>query len=234
MMWINLISALFAVLILSCSNGPGAEQNEVKPDSTSAQQQHRFIEAYPDSTQILRKRLKEFGFLLKDGMMLTTADWTTRGGIWDFSDSIYYAQGTQTKNKAYYNKTDFSDFIFDVKMTKLTEDGSFGLIFHYDERLDNGYTFEVYPHGGYIFGYYHLGARKTIAGETIKKFNRSVNAWNTIKIKCKGDQYSFYINNYLLASHEERHYGRGRIGLYVGGGPRQQARFRVLQIKKLK
>ena len=166
--------------------------------------------------------------------MLTTADWTPRGGIWDFSDSIYYGQGTQTNNKVYYNKKVFSDFIFEVKMTKLTEDGSFGLIFRYDERTDDGYILEIYPHGGFVFGAYYLGARYILSKDHIKKFKRAVHAWNKVKVLAKGNAFSVFINDYLITSLKDTRYTKGRIGFYIGGGPRQQSRFRVVQIKEFK
>lgn len=234
MMWIKLISLLFTVLILSCSNGQRGEKDGANPNSPRLQQRQRFIKAYPDSMQIFQKRLKEFSFQLKNGMLLSTIDWTARGGIWDFSDTIYYGQGTQTNNKAYYNKAVFKDFIFEVNMSKLTEDGPFGLLIRYNERTDNGYILEIYPHGGFVFGSYYLGMRKKLINEPIKKFKRALHAWNQVKIVGKGNTFSVFINDYLVTLLRDNRYVKGRIGFYIGGGPRQQARFQVLQINNLK
>ena len=234
-MWINLISALLTVFILSCSDKQEMGGDEVKRDSLSVQQRRqRFIKSYSDSTPLIRKRLTEFSFLLKDGTMLTTADWTPRGGIWDFSDSIYYGQGTQANNKAYYNRKVLSDFIFEVKMNKLTEDGSFGLIFRYDECTDNGYILEIYPHGDFLFCSHYFGMRKILINEPIKKFKRAVQAWNKVKVVGKGNTFSVFINDYLITLLRDNRFTIGRIGFYIDGGPRQQARFRVVQIKELK
>ena len=128
----------------------------------------------------------------------------------------------------------FGDFVFEVKLTKLTEDGSFGLLFRYNERTDNGYILEIYPHGGYVFGAYYLGVRNILTKNRIKKFKRAVHAWNKVKIVGRGNTFAVFVNDYLITSLRDNRYTKGRIGFYVGGGPRQQARFRVLQIRKIK
>ncbi|HGY55273.1 MAG TPA: DUF1080 domain-containing protein [Caldithrix abyssi] len=227
-----LTQIILSLLILTCADTSPVSEN--KKIITDRQKQQINIENRSELDNILLERIRETSFILNNGLKLSTADWTPRGGIWDFSDSIYYGQGTQINNKAYYNKTDFGDFIFEVKMTKLTEDGSFGLLFRYNEHTDNGYILEIYPHGGFVFGTYYLGVREVLINEPIKKFKRAVNAWNKVKVLAKGNAFSVFINDYLITSLKNNRYSTGRIGFYIGGGPRQQARFRVMQIKEFK
>ncbi|MBE9511835.1 MAG: DUF1080 domain-containing protein [Bacteroidetes bacterium] len=173
-------------------------------------------------------------FLITEKELKIAEDsWTTRGGIWDFSDSIYYAQGTQRNNKAYYNKKTIADFIFEIKMTKLTEDGSYGIIFRYNEKKDDGYVIELWPHGGYVLSKYQHGIRHIISNKRIKNYNKAVYAWNKLSVKCIANSITIHINGQLLITVKDTLYKSGRIGLFIGGGPRQQARFKILKIQEL-
>lgn len=229
-MVIRLIKIFLIIFLMSCSSNPNLDNKETKLVNKL-----QFNEVTDSSfNAIINTRIREFAFQLKNGLEVKTSDWTVRGGIWDFSDINYYGQGTQTNNKAYYNKSDFSDFIFEVKMSKITEDGPCGLLFRYNEITDNGYIIEIYPHGSFIFGVYNLGVRKVLIGEPIKKFKRGLYAWNKVKIEGRRDSFKVFINDFLIDSLKDNRYAKGRVGFYIHGGPRQQAHFQVLQIKKLK
>ena len=161
--------------------------------------------------------------------------WNARSGNWDFTKTPFRAQGFLRHGKAYYTKDLFQDFVYEVEINKLAEDGTFGLLFRYDEVNDEGYALEFWPHGGCIFSAFVRGSDRiqTLSINHPIHFISGINVWNKIKIIAKGSQLSIYLNDYLQDTIENIIYKSGRLGLYIAADARQIALFRVLRMEAL-
>lgn len=159
-------------------------------------------------------------------------NWTGKCGYWDFSNKIFRGQGFIRYNIAYYNQHIFSDFIYEVKFNKLSEDGTLGILFRYNENRDEGYLIHLWPHGGCLFVLFEKGMEKVKL-----KINQPINqligthVWNTIKVVAKANKFKIYLNQHLLDTISDKKYKSGRLGLYIGADPRQAALFEIINIK---
>ena len=159
--------------------------------------------------------------------------WSARGGYWDFSGKVIKAKGFIGYNKAYYNRKVFADFIYEVKLCKTAEDGTFGLLFRYDEKNDEGYLLQFWPHGGCSFELIKGGQTHIRQIEIRQPMHQIIgtNVWNKVKIIANGSTFKIYLNGYLLDTIIDHQYALGRVGLFVAGDPRQIALFEVTTIK---
>ncbi len=173
---------------------------------------------------------------------LDQKNWQVRGGSWDFSKKIFKAQGYLGHNKAWFKDSVFSDFIYEVRLKKLDQNGSFGVLFGYAEELDEGYLFCIWPYGGHELQKIKGGQvmlKRFIASDLKNQVKglhiiKGLNVWNTFKIVASGSHIDFYINGHLTCVVNEKNYKSGRLGLYVGGDPKQRALFEILTLKSLK
>jgi hypothetical protein len=167
--------------------------------------------------------------------VMVPADWVARGGCWSFSGKIIAAQGVYVRGLDifYYNKSAFTDFVFEVRLNKLAEDGPFGLLIRYDEKTKESYTFLLFPHGDY--GVYLLKNERdsSLFGEPATNMNKGTNVWNTIKIVCRGARFDLYMNDHQLTSITDHTYASGRVGFFLGSDPRQKALFEIVTLKSL-
>lgn len=163
------------------------------------------------------------------------ADWVAQGACWSFSGKIFAAQGVHTLSRGiiYYNKRIFADFVFEVRLNKLAEGGGFGLLIRYDEKRKQGYTYLLFPHGGYRFDVIKNERDSTLFSEPATNMNKDTNAWNTIKIVCRGARFDLYMNGHWLTSLTDHAYASGRVGFFLGGDPRQKALFEIVALKSL-
>ena len=161
-------------------------------------------------------------------------NWVGRSGYWEFTDEVIRGQGFMGFNKSYYSEEIFTDFIYEVKINKLSEDGNFGLLFRYDEKSDDGYSIQFWPHGGCIF----VIADGAIEKKKIKinqPLNQLIgtNIWNTVKIIGIGSRFEIYLNNHLFDIILDYTFTKGRLGLVIKDDPRQIATFKVLKMEAL-
>lgn len=170
--------------------------------------------------------------ILSDADIADPNNWIARGGKWEFSERIIDFQGFTGCGKVYYAEEDFTDCQIEVKQMKLAEDGTFGLMLRYDELKDTGYSFMVWPHGGYMFlrfesdNHVHL-----IDGLTIY-LNDGLNAWNTLRIECEGTLFHLYVNGYFIQTISDSTYSKGKVGLMACGDYRQLAKFEFISIQE--
>lgn len=171
----------------------------------------------------------------KELMLLaqTEGGWESKGGTWTFSGKQIFGQGASDFNKAFLTNRNFSDFIYEVRLRKLSpNDGPIGLLFRYNEEIDEGYMLLVWPHGDYQVSRLVNQTRHRKGGSTPKVLNKG-NSWNRIKVIGKGAQLEIYINGELQVSLEGGEYSFGRLGLVIHGGPDQQAEFELITINSL-
>ncbi len=168
-----------------------------------------------------------------DSLNINAEDWSTRSGYWDFSGKVIKAQGFIGYNKAYYNHRVFTDFIYEVKLCKASEDGTFGLLFRYDEKNNEGYVLYFWPHGGCSFDLIKGGQTRIRTIEVSQPMHQIVgtDVWNTVKIVAHGSRFKIYLNGYLLDTIFDSQYSSGRVGLFIAGDPRQKALFEVTTIR---
>jgi hypothetical protein len=167
--------------------------------------------------------------------ILLPFDWVARGGCWSFSGKIIAAQGAHTPGRGilYYNKKTFADFVFEVRLNKLAEDGPFGLLLRYNEKTKEGYTYLLYPHGEYGLAIIRGEPDYSLFQEPAIGMNKDANVWNTIKVVCRGAQFDLYINDHRLTSITDHNYTSGRVGFFLASDPRQKALFEILTLRSL-
>lgn len=166
-----------------------------------------------------------------DPEIFNPANWIARGGCWDFSKKIITAQGVGQRPIAYFKKESFADFTFEIRLRLLTdENGSYGIVFRFDEKKDVGYFFGVWPHGGYefarledCFGYQTGGGQAVYLRDRLK-------TWNRLKVIAKGPKFDLYINDNLLVKMEDHSFKSGKVGFYLGHGATSILEYEVLSL----
>lgn len=161
-------------------------------------------------------------------------NWTGKCGNWNFSQRIFKGQGFIRYNIAYYNRSLFTDFIYEVKINKFSEDGTFGILLRYDELRNVGYALQFWPHGGCIFSINRRGVhlRKIEINQPINQLI-GTRVWNTLKVIAHSSKFEIYLNDILLDTVIDNTFQSGRLGLCLEGDPRQVALFEVIRIEPL-
>lgn len=155
-------------------------------------------------------------------------EWQSKGGTWNFSAKQIFGQGASGYNKAFFAGTNYSDFIYEVRLRKISNnDGPIGLLMRYDEQRDEGYMLEIWPHGDYLFSRLVNQTRHKIGGGTPNVLNKG-NAWNNVKVIGQGNVLKLYINGEHQVTFDGSAYSFGRLGLIIHGTPDQKAEFFVL------
>ena len=163
--------------------------------------------------------------------LFNPSNWIARGGVWDFTKKIITGQGMGQRPIAYFKKESYTDFEFEIRLRLLTdEDGSYGVVFRFDEKKDVGYIFGVWPHGGYefarledCFGYQTGGGQAVYLKDQLK-------TWNRLKVVAKGTKFELYINDNLLVTMEDNSFKSGKVGFYLGHGPQSQVEYEILSL----
>jgi hypothetical protein len=159
------------------------------------------------------------------------ANWVARGGCWDFSKKIITGKGIGLRPIAYFKKASFTDFEFEIRLRLLTNDnGSYGIVFRFDEKKDVGYIFGVFPQGGYEFARLEdCFAYQTGGGQAVYLKDR-LKTWNRLKVIAKGPKVDLYINDNLLVMMEDKSFKSGKVGFYLGCGPTSILEYEVLSL----
>lgn len=156
-------------------------------------------------------------------------EWVAKGGCWEIKDSIIYGRAYWNLCKLIYQPT-LKDFVFTVRIAKIEESGSFGLLFGYDEKKDSGYIIWAYPFGGVHVikaeGNAHSYARK---GNSVF-WLQGLNTRNTLRLESFGSRLHVSVNDEFMFTFTHREASSGKIGLFIGGDPRQKAMFEILDI----
>ncbi|HEX9974728.1 MAG TPA: family 16 glycoside hydrolase [bacterium] len=166
-----------------------------------------------------------------DEEIFKPSNWIARGGCWDFSKKIFTAQGVGQRPIAYFKRENYADFKFEIRLRLLTdEDGSYGMVFRFDEKMDVGYIFGVWPQGNYefarlddCFGYQTGGGQAVYLKDQLK-------TWNRLKVVAKGTKFDLYINDNLLVTIEDNSFKSGKVGFYLGHGPQSQVEYEILYL----
>lgn len=154
--------------------------------------------------------------------------WQSKGGSWNFSEKQIFGQGASDFNKAYFAGNNYSDFIYEVRLRKISNnDGPLGLLLRYDEQHDEGYLLLLWPHGDYQFSRLVNQTRHAMGSGTPKVLNKG-NLWNTVKVIGRGNSLKLYINGEHQVDFDGSVYSFGRLGLVIHGTPDQKAEFFIL------
>jgi hypothetical protein len=156
--------------------------------------------------------------------------WRAYGCYWNLSDSIFLAQGFLPVAKAYYHARTFRNFTFEVRMAKLAEDGPIGLLFRYNEKRDEGYEIQLWPHGGFAVAKFVGATKKDFASGPPSHFNRELSTWNTVKVVGRGKRFDFFINGFHVCTASDPDHREGKLGLLMPGDARQRAKFQVIKM----
>jgi hypothetical protein len=163
--------------------------------------------------------------------LFNPSNWIARGGCWDFSKKIITAQGVGQRPIAYFKKENFTDFKFEIRLRLLTdEDGSYGMVFHFDEKKDIGYIFGVWPHGGYEFARLEDCFGCQTGGGLAVYLKDQLKTWNRLKVVAKGPKFALYINDNLLVTIEDNSFKSGKVGFYLGHGAISILEYEVLSL----
>lgn len=159
------------------------------------------------------------------------SNWIARGGCWDFSKKIITARGVGYHPIAYFKKGSYTDFEFEIRLRLLTdEDGSYGMVFRFDEKKDVGYIFAVWPNGSYSFSRFDDGFFHRTGGGQATYLKDQLKTWNRLKVIARGTKFDLYINGNLLIMMEDNSFKSGKVGLYLGHGPTSILEYEILSL----
>lgn len=166
-----------------------------------------------------------------DPEIVKSSNWIARGGCWDFSKKTIIAQGVGPRPIAYFKKESYTDFEFEIQLRQLTdEDGSYGMIFRFDEKKDVGYIFAIWPNGSYNFARLDDGFAHQTGGGQATYLKDQLKTWNRLKVVARGTKFDLYINGNLLITMEDNSLRSGKVGLYLGHGPQSSLEYEVLSL----
>jgi hypothetical protein len=152
---------------------------------------------------------------------------TSKGSLWAASSdgnwTYYFDNGRYNMIvypfnswKSYAIKRNYSDFIIDVQARQEggTSDNVYGAIIR---KVDwnNYYNFLISGDGYYEIAKMVNGKWSPANWKRSDAINLD-NATNLIRIICKGDEFSFYVNNVLLEEYKDSSFSSGDIGLTTG------------------
>mgnify|MGYP001168850598 CR=1 FL=1 len=154
----------------------------------------------------------------------------SKGVNWDtsqssgcaFSGSAYHVTDSSknTYNACAANKTDYSNFTFEVEMMIKQGDSNAdgGLIFRADSANNKFYRLYVDQQGGYgllvsVDTTGTGGNARNLKDGTAPQFNTGLGQTNTLGIVARGDQIALYINHQLVATITDSTYTHGQIGV---------------------
>lgn len=166
-----------------------------------------------------------------DEEIFKPSNWIARGGCWDFSKKIIAGRGVGQRPIAYFKKESYTDFEFEIRLRLLTdEDGSYGMLFRFDEKKDVGYIFGVWPNGSYEFARLEDCFGCQTGGGQAVYLKDQLKTWNRLKVVAKGTKFDLYINDNLLVTIEDSSFKAGKVGLYLGHDARSILEYEVLSL----
>lgn len=126
----------------------------------------------------------------------------------------------------------FTDFALEVqaRLKSGSNKDDYGVIFR---RVDgeNFYRFAISGEGNYKFNKLLNGKWVDIGSAAHSNAILTGKRTNTIRIECKGREFTFYINNIKLAEYTDKSFAKGNIGLEAGSsGGLTQASFDNLKV----
>jgi hypothetical protein len=152
---------------------------------------------------------------------------TSKGSLWAASSddnwTYYFDSGRynmivyrMNSWKSYAIKNSYSNFIMDVQARQEggTSDNVYGVIIR---KIDwsNYYNFLISGDGYYQMAKMENGKWSPVNWKISDAINVG-NATNLIRIICKGDTFSFYVNDVLLEEYKDSSFSSGNIGLTAG------------------
>jgi len=158
-------------------------------------------------------------------------DWVACGGCWDFSQRIIRARGIGDRPIAYLKRPHCTDFEFEIRLRLLTdEDGSYGILFRYDEAKDAGYVFSIWPSGSYQLIRFNGDSQVQMSGGQAVYATDQLHSWNRLKVIAREDKFELFINDHLLITVRDNAYSSGKVGFYLGHLPKSLLEFEVLTL----
>ncbi|MBN1559193.1 hypothetical protein JW998_03015 [candidate division KSB1 bacterium] len=155
--------------------------------------------------------------------------WVAKGGCWELKDSFIYARGYWRSCKFIYQPT-YRDFVYKVRLAKVEETGAYSLLFRYNDEKDQGYEILVYPYSGVNFSILRGTQNELVRQGNSEHWRQGMNVWNTVRIESFGSVFVVDVNDERVFSYSDNKFSRGKLGLTIGGDPRQKAMFEILEI----
>ncbi|MBN1482268.1 hypothetical protein EH223_08620 [candidate division KSB1 bacterium] len=157
--------------------------------------------------------------------------WEAHGGCWEIKDSIIYGRGDWGYCKFLYSKT-LTDFIIKVRLAKVEESGGYSVLFRYDDNKDCGYHLLLFPFSTVTFSKLRSDVHEYLFPGNSVYWQQGLNVWNTITIESSETSFDIYVNDHHLFTLKDSEFTSGKLGLSVGGDPRQKAKFEILEIRE--
>jgi hypothetical protein len=186
------------------------------------------------ATVIINKYLQEdptktTGKRSDNQSIVSTANWSSKGGYWKGADDKLYGEGGANYAKYFYNQN-YTDFVYEVKLRKLSPvDGAVGLLFRYDEKRDEGYLLLIFPDGSSEISQLHGQSKKDAkAIFPSSSLPHKKDQWTNIKIIGNGAKFRIFYNGQEGMDFVDDKYAFGRLGLVIHGGPEQKAEFIII------
>jgi hypothetical protein len=160
----------------------------------------------------------------------TSFDYGTAGGsgYCKFLGGAYDAREIDTShfNPCVAQNTDFSNFVYEVKIKIIRGDFG-GIIFRGSgNNLLTDYQFEISKNGSYTLSAWVTISANGKTGDTEQTLrsgsslaiNTSLNQSNLVAVIANGNKLALYVNKQPITSISDNHYSRGQIGVVTGIG----------------
>lgn len=196
------------------ANATATAQANVQATANSQATTAAIANTYPFSNKVL----------LNDPLVDNSkgVNWDSDGKTCLFSGSAYHAINDQanTYNTCVANKTDYTNFMFEVEMViKAGNDGAGGgLIFRADNANSKYYRLFVDQQGNYgilvsVDTTGSNGNARVLKTDTTSHFSTGLGQTNTIAVKVIGNQITFYVNQKEVTTVTDSTYTHGQIGV---------------------
>lgn len=157
---------------------------------------------------------------------------------WYVEDGLLVCESGQYKEYGYLGTTEkFKDFDLTLEF-KQEANGNSGVFFRcsVDGTKVSGWQAEVAPKGSHTGGIYEsYGRGWLIKPIPSKEEVLKENEWNTMRIRCVGDEVTTYLNGIEMITLKDEKIGKaeGQIALQIHDGGGIKVRWRNIRVKKL-
>lgn len=155
-------------------------------------------------------------------------DGTFKADFCRFTGGAYHAKVAEdnTNYICMEGETQFDNFVFQVQMTFVSDNGGGGIAFHIDAQSGHRYSFDIRPDGTYSF-YKFINNQPALP--LLENSNSAIKTGkgktNLVTVIARGKTFDFYVNHQHIDSINDGDLSHGYIGTNVSSltGPSEVA-----------
>lgn len=179
------------------------------------------VNVLKDQTTLISATLEPGSFFenfddgVADYFVPQKGNWYVSGGYYHYDSQRLSPNEDWPWSK--YDIGDFRNFTLEVHCSQTWGDGAYGIIIRANPAITECYAFDVAP----SYQEYSIWKKISDRWYAMKSWTYNgvirykYNEWNILKVVANGSNFTFYINNQLVASVNDGSYPAGRVAIEV-------------------